>query len=325
MRPCSLPETSAAPRRCSGSSRRQADRPSAVEIGEFVTLDYDGLEAMIREFLQSAERQPAADRGGVLRRRRRGDRRCRAADQRALAGRHAARVAERTGIAAVPAAERPRGAGLRRPRAGARRTGGAAAGRRERERQRGRHRRRHRPGRGDAAQRRRPLRAGRVGGRARRLRAAYDARAADDRSADEDLRPRQRRARRLRARPREHLSVHPRLVRIRSFLHAEQRHAEKAVRRRRTGARPGRPARADQPVGARAALPAVRRSDGHVRRCVRIGSGQPGAAVRRDRRRLRRRRHRAEDHAGARVRNVPRRLPSEGPRCAISSRQCRCR
>jgi glucokinase len=28
-----------------------ADRPAAIEVGEFVTLDYDGLEPMVREFL----------------------------------------------------------------------------------------------------------------------------------------------------------------------------------------------------------------------------------------------------------------------------------
>ena len=27
------------------------DRPSAIEVGEFVTLDYDGLVPMVREFL----------------------------------------------------------------------------------------------------------------------------------------------------------------------------------------------------------------------------------------------------------------------------------
>ena len=27
------------------------DRPSPIEVGEFSTLDYDGLEPMIREFL----------------------------------------------------------------------------------------------------------------------------------------------------------------------------------------------------------------------------------------------------------------------------------
>ena len=36
----------------------QADRPSVVEIGEFVTLDYDGLEAIIREFLKAQNINP---------------------------------------------------------------------------------------------------------------------------------------------------------------------------------------------------------------------------------------------------------------------------
>jgi glucokinase len=34
------------------------ERPTAVEVGEFVTLDYDGLEAMIREFLRSQNVSP---------------------------------------------------------------------------------------------------------------------------------------------------------------------------------------------------------------------------------------------------------------------------
>ncbi len=36
----------------------QDDRPSVVEIGEFVTLDYDGLEAIIREFLKAQNINP---------------------------------------------------------------------------------------------------------------------------------------------------------------------------------------------------------------------------------------------------------------------------
>ena len=35
-----------------------ADRPSPIEIGEFVTLDYDGLEPMIREFLRAWSVEP---------------------------------------------------------------------------------------------------------------------------------------------------------------------------------------------------------------------------------------------------------------------------
>ena len=30
------------------------DRPAAIDVGEFVTLDYDGLEPMIEAFLDSA-------------------------------------------------------------------------------------------------------------------------------------------------------------------------------------------------------------------------------------------------------------------------------
>jgi glucokinase len=36
------------------------DRPAAVEIGEFATLDYDGLEAMVREFLRVRNVEPRA-------------------------------------------------------------------------------------------------------------------------------------------------------------------------------------------------------------------------------------------------------------------------
>ena len=38
------------------------ERPSAIEVGEFVTLDYDGLEPMIREFLRRANVERAAHR-----------------------------------------------------------------------------------------------------------------------------------------------------------------------------------------------------------------------------------------------------------------------
>ena len=41
------------------------ERPTVVEVGEFVTLDYDGLEAIDAGVPQSAEHQPAADRSGV--------------------------------------------------------------------------------------------------------------------------------------------------------------------------------------------------------------------------------------------------------------------
>lgn len=35
------------------------ERPKAVEVGEFVTLDYDGLEPMVREFLKAQNLDPA--------------------------------------------------------------------------------------------------------------------------------------------------------------------------------------------------------------------------------------------------------------------------
>ena len=40
------------------------ERPAAVDVAEFVTLDYDGLEPMIEEFLQSRR----SSRGGSKRR-----------------------------------------------------------------------------------------------------------------------------------------------------------------------------------------------------------------------------------------------------------------
>ena len=49
--------------------------------------------------------------------------------------------------------------------------------------------------------------------------------------ADADLRPRRRRARHLGPRPREHLPVHPRLLRIGTNDHAQQPRAGAAVRR----------------------------------------------------------------------------------------------
>lgn len=35
-----------------------SDRPETIEVGEFVTLEYDGLEAMIREFLRAQNVEP---------------------------------------------------------------------------------------------------------------------------------------------------------------------------------------------------------------------------------------------------------------------------
>src|SRR5918995_1085665 len=34
------------------------DRPTPIEIGEFVTLEYDGLEPMVREFLRAQSIEP---------------------------------------------------------------------------------------------------------------------------------------------------------------------------------------------------------------------------------------------------------------------------
>ena len=64
-----------------------AERPTAIEVGEFVTLDYNGLDEMIREFLGAWKVEPrtiaARDWG-----RGRGHRPGGAAHQRAVAGRH---------------------------------------------------------------------------------------------------------------------------------------------------------------------------------------------------------------------------------------------
>ena len=147
-----------------------AERPTPIEIGEFVTLGYDGLEAMVREFLRGAERQPAADRGRLLRRRRGGHRERRAADQRALGGRHRAPFRSARGLAGCAAPQRPGGARLRDSGAGTGRACRAAAGRVARRWQRRGDRRGHGARRSDAAQHRRPVRAGRLGGRPRRFR-----------------------------------------------------------------------------------------------------------------------------------------------------------
>lgn len=42
------------------------ERPSAVEIGEFVTLEYDGLEPMLREFLRARNVEPRAIRAACF-------------------------------------------------------------------------------------------------------------------------------------------------------------------------------------------------------------------------------------------------------------------
>jgi glucokinase len=42
-----------------GLFRRAADRPEPIDAGEFVTLDYDGLEPMVREFLRAQHVEPS--------------------------------------------------------------------------------------------------------------------------------------------------------------------------------------------------------------------------------------------------------------------------
>ncbi len=130
----------------------------------------------------------------------------------------------------------------------------------------------------------------------------------------------------------EHVLSGPGLVNIYQFTHdafgsgpsftPSSVAAEKAVRRRRTGARPGRPAGPDQPGGARAALPAVRRSAGHVRRAStarkratwRCATSRPAAST---------------SAAASRRRSCRRSSPGRSSTpsarraaCAISSRRC---
>jgi glucokinase len=49
-----------------GLFTQNGDRPSAVEVGEFVTLDYDGLEAIIREFLKAQTINPRQIEAGCF-------------------------------------------------------------------------------------------------------------------------------------------------------------------------------------------------------------------------------------------------------------------
>ena len=41
-----------------GLFNQAPDRPATIEVGEFVTLEYDGLESMIREFLRAENVEP---------------------------------------------------------------------------------------------------------------------------------------------------------------------------------------------------------------------------------------------------------------------------
>ena len=58
MNRCYWPEMSAGPRRCSGCFQRRRSGQRAIEVGEFVTLAYDGLEPMLREFLRAQNVDP---------------------------------------------------------------------------------------------------------------------------------------------------------------------------------------------------------------------------------------------------------------------------
>jgi glucokinase len=46
--------------------RLSGERPSPVEVGEFVTLDYEGLEPMVREFLRARAAEPRAIRAACF-------------------------------------------------------------------------------------------------------------------------------------------------------------------------------------------------------------------------------------------------------------------
>ena len=106
-----------------------AERPTPIEVGEFVTLDYDGLEAIVREFLKAQSVSPRQIQGTCF----------------GVAGAVTDSVARMTNVpwlvdiqavadsgrlAHVPSAQRSRGAGVRGAGAGAGRARGAAAGRR---------------------------------------------------------------------------------------------------------------------------------------------------------------------------------------------------
>src|SRR5918993_1169648 len=41
-----------------GLFNQAAERPESIEVGEFVTLDYDGLDPIIREFLRARNIEP---------------------------------------------------------------------------------------------------------------------------------------------------------------------------------------------------------------------------------------------------------------------------
>ncbi len=49
-----------------GLFRRAADRPEPIDAGEFVTLDYDGLEPMVREFLRAQHVEPSRIRAATF-------------------------------------------------------------------------------------------------------------------------------------------------------------------------------------------------------------------------------------------------------------------
>ena len=87
------------------------DRPSPIEVGEFATLDYDGLEPMVREFLGVWKVDPH-DYGDLHRRRGRRDGSGRTADERAVARRRGSGRHD-TGAQARRGHQRPRGARLR--------------------------------------------------------------------------------------------------------------------------------------------------------------------------------------------------------------------
>ena len=91
-------------------------------------------------------------------------------------------------------------------------------------------------------------------------------------SHDPHLRARQRRNRHLRARSGECLPIHTRLVRLGAAHHGQQRGTVASVCGGRFDRRCGRSAGTNQSGGSRAAVSDVRRGDGHLRRRLRRGS-----------------------------------------------------
>ena len=184
------------------------DRPSPIEVGEFVTLDYDGIEAMIAEFLQAWNVDPRHLQATCI----------------GVAGAITSQVARMTNVPwTVDGAAMAVRTGIKNPRIlndlealayavrgpRAERVGHAATGCSGGGRKRRRHCGWHGTRRSVSVQRRGTPRAGRLGRRARRLLGADAPRTGHGPGPDARLRPRQRGDDHLGSGTREHLPVHP--------------------------------------------------------------------------------------------------------------------